>query len=103
VFTALFLALFIGAWAVCGAGAWLGLAVATRGHAGLAMLPVAMAAGVVGGLAVPLLARDDVAGLWASLVASVLLPGALLGARALARSATRPDHPSRTISPGREP
>lgn len=89
MFTAIFVAVFVGAWAICGAGAWLVAAVATRGNAGLGMLPVAMATGIVAGLAVPLLARDDGVGLAMSLAGAVAMPAALLGARFFARPASR--------------
>jgi hypothetical protein len=87
MFAAIFVSLFVVAWLVLGFVPWLVLSVATRGNAGLAALPLCLAAGVVGGLAVPLLGKDDVAGIWFSLLASLLVPSALLAARRFARGA----------------
>lgn len=103
MFTAIFVALFVSAWVLCGTGVWLAASVATRGGAGLGMLPVAMAAGVVGGLAVPLLVRDDLAGLWMSFALAAALPGMLLVTRAFAGSALRPSAGSAEPTPGVEP
>lgn len=81
MFTLIFISLFVSAWLLLGLMPWLVLSVATRGNAGLGNLPLCMFAGLVGGLAVPLLGKDDLAGVWLSMAAAVLVPALLLAAR----------------------
>lgn len=98
MFTAIFLSLFFSAWLVLGFVAWLTVSVATRGHAGLAMLPLCMLTGVVAGLAVPLLGKDDGAGIWWSMAAALVAPALLMAARRFAlpaRDTGLPEAPSR--------
>ncbi len=80
-FEVIFVSLFVGAWLVCGFLPWLVLSVATRGGAGLLYLPLSMFTGLVGGLAVPLAGKDDVAGIWFSFAVAILAPSLLLAAR----------------------
>lgn len=80
-FENIFVTLFLFSWVVCGAMAWLVYSVAARGHAGLVLLPLSMATGILGGIAVPLLLRDDAWGVPLSLVAAFILPGVLLAIR----------------------
>ena len=87
MFTAIFLGLIVAAWLTLGFIPWLAWSVATKGHAGLANLPLCLFAAVVAGLAVPVLFRDDELGLLLSALAAVLLPVVLLAVR---RMATRP-------------
>lgn len=89
MFTFIFLSLFTGAWALCGASAWLAASVATRGEAGLGMLPLAMGAGIIAGLAVPVLVRDDGLGLFLSLAAALALPAVFIASRLYARAGMR--------------
>ncbi len=81
LFDAIFLTIFFGAWALCGFIPWFALSVATRGNAGLAMLPLCIFAGVVAGPAVPLLWIDNGTGIWVSLLSAFAVPAALLAVR----------------------
>ncbi len=81
LFDAIFLTIFFGTWAFCGFIPWLVLSVATRGNAGLGMLPLCIFAGVVAGPAVPLLWLDNGTGIWVSLLAALAVPAALLAVR----------------------
>lgn len=97
MFTAIFLSLFFAAWLFVGFLPWLAFSVATRGHAGLGMLPLCMLTGVIAGLAVPLLGKDDGAGIWISMVAALLAPTLLMAARRFALPARHPGvTPART-------
>ncbi len=78
LFTLLFVTLYVLGWLALGFVPWLVLSVFTRGHAGLRYLPLSMGAGVVGGLAVPILFRDDGLGLILSFVVALVLPTLLL-------------------------
>jgi uncharacterized membrane protein len=81
LFNAIFLTIFFAAWALCGFLPWFVLSVATRGNAGLGMLPLCVFAGVVAGPAVPLLGLDNGTGIWVSLVVALVVPSALLAIR----------------------
>ncbi|MCE7927481.1 MAG: hypothetical protein HUU14_05355 [Dehalococcoidia bacterium] len=81
LFDAIFLTLFVTGWALCGLAPWLALSVWTRGAAGLHYLPLAVFTGVVGGLAVPILGREDATGIWLSFIVAVAAPTLLLAAR----------------------
>jgi hypothetical protein len=87
VFTLIFIGLFASAWLLLGLAPWLVVSVATRGNAGLGNLPLCMFAGLVGGLAVPLLGKDDLAGIWLSMAAAVVVPSLLLAARRMSLGA----------------
>ncbi len=80
-FENIFVALFLFAWLFCGFVPWLVSSVLSRGNAGLAYLPLSMFAAVVAGLAVPMLGKDDAAGIWLSFGAALAAPSLLLGAR----------------------
>ncbi len=90
MFTAIFLSLFVGAWLILGFIPWLAFSVATRGHAGLGMLSLCLLTGVVAGLAVPLLGKDDGEGIWISMIAAVAAPALLMTARRFALPAQHP-------------
>jgi hypothetical protein len=81
VFAAIFITLFVAAWLILGFFPWLALSVATRGNAGLGMLPLSMLTGVVAGLSVPLLGKDDGEGIWISMIAALVAPCLLLAVR----------------------
>lgn len=81
MFAAIFISLFVAAWLILGFLPWLALSVATRGHAGLGMLPLSMLTGLVAGLSVPLLGKDDGEGIWISMIAAFVAPCFLLAAR----------------------
>ncbi len=98
MYTLIFLTLFIGGWLVCGFLPWLVISVATRGNAGLLNLPLAMFAGVVAGLAVPVLGADDASGIWWSFVAALVVPSVLLAARRFSLH-----HPVQDRTPAPEP
>jgi hypothetical protein len=87
VFTLIFVSLFVAGWLIAGLVPWMVLSVATRGNAGLVNLPLCLLAGVVGGLAVPVLGKDDAAGIWLSMAAAAVVPSLLLVARRLSLGA----------------
>lgn len=93
LFELIFVSLFIAGWLACGFAPWLALSVATRGHAGLHMLPICLFGGVVGGLAVPILLRQDMAGLWLSFAAALFIPAMLLAAQRTAAAARQRQSP----------
>ena len=78
LFTLLFVTLYVLGWVALGFAPWFLLSVATRGRAGLRYLPLCMLAGLVGGLAVPILIRNDGLGLILSFVVALALPTLLL-------------------------
>ena len=78
LFEAIFITLYVLGWLALGFVPWLVLSVITRGNAGLRYLPLSMLTGVVGGLAVPLLVRDDGLGLILSFVVALVLPTVVL-------------------------
>lgn len=81
LYTAIFVGLFVIGWLICSFVPWLAVSVATRGNAGLAMLPLCLFAGVVAGLAVPVFGLTDSTGLWLSFVLAAAVPAILLGFR----------------------
>ena len=89
MFTAIFLSLIVGGWLVLGFLPWLAWSVATRGHAGLGMLPLCLFAAIVAGLAVPLLIRDDGLGVALSATAAGVASVGLLTARRLSTGMRR--------------
>ena len=97
LFNAIFLSLFITGWLICGFLPWLAVSVATRGNAGLVYLPLSMFAGVVGGIAVPVLGADGVSGIWLSFLVAFVVPSLLLAARRFSLH-----HPVHHAAPGLE-
>lgn len=93
LFELIFVSLYLAGWLICGFLPWLAVSVATRGHAGLPMLPLCLFAGVVGGLSVPVLVRQDAAGLVLSFIAAAVVPSGLMAAQRLALSAKRREAP----------
>lgn len=87
LFDLIFLSLFFVGWSFCAFLPWLGVSVATRGDAGLGMLPLCLFAGIVAALAVPLLVHDGWAGVWLSFAAAFCASGALIGVRRFAADA----------------
>ncbi len=81
MFTLIFVSLFVVAWLFVASIPWFALSIATRGRAGLINLPLCLFAGLVAGLAVPVLGKDDVAGIWLSMAAALAAPALLLVAR----------------------
>lgn len=84
MFTGIFVTLMVAGWLSLAFLPWLGWSVATRGNAGLANLPLCLFAGVVAGLAVPILFRDDAWGLLLSGLAAFAVPLGLLAAQRVA-------------------
>jgi hypothetical protein len=82
------LSLLVAGWLVCAYVPWLVLSIATRGNAGLAMLPLCLGAGLTA--AVPLFGVQDVRGLAGSFVVAAAVPAGLLTARRFALGATPP-------------
>lgn len=86
LFDLIFLAAFLAGWLVCGFVPWLVASIITRGHAGLGMIPACLFAGLVAGLAVPVLGKDDAQGIWLSLLAALGASTLLIIARLLSRA-----------------
>ncbi|MEO8539182.1 MAG: hypothetical protein ABI577_05530 [bacterium] len=98
MFAAIFVSLFVAGWLLLGFLPWLVLSVTTRGNAGLANLPLCLLTAVVAGLAVPLLGKDDGAGIWFSMLAALVAPVLLLAARRFSL-AQRPTQSANTARP----
>jgi hypothetical protein len=81
LFDLIFISLFVAGWVFCAFIPWLAFSVATRGNAGLINLPLVLFAGVVAGLAIPLLVNDDWNGLWLSVLAAFLVSAVLMALR----------------------
>ncbi|MEX0781145.1 MAG: hypothetical protein WD557_00735 [Dehalococcoidia bacterium] len=93
LFAIIFLSLFLVGWLVCAFLPWLAVSVATRGNAGLGMLPMCLFTGVVAALAVPLLVNDGWTGVWLSFVAAIVAPAVLMAVRRFAASAALTPRP----------
>jgi len=78
LFDLIFLSLFAAGWLLCAFLPWLVLSVATRGEAGLAVLPLCLFTGVVCALLVPFLGATGGRGLVASFVVALAAPALLL-------------------------
>jgi hypothetical protein len=100
VFDAIFLTLIIGGWLIAASAPWFLLSVATRGNAGLGMLPLSWLAGLAGAFAVPLLGANDANGLRLSFAVAFLVPVALLAVRRFSLGATRELRAARTPRSG---
>jgi hypothetical protein len=81
VFDLIFLTLIIGGWLIAATFPWFVLSIATRGRAGLGMLPLCAFAGVVGAFAVPILGADDGNGLKLSFAVAIMVSTVLLALR----------------------
>lgn len=81
LYDAIFVSLYVSGWLICAFLPWLALSVATRGHAGLAYLPLCLFVGVVAGLAVPVFGLTDALGFWLSFVVAFAVPTLILAAR----------------------
>jgi hypothetical protein len=102
LFDAIFIALFLSGWLLCAFVPWLALSVRTRGNAGLANLPLCLFAGVVAGVAVPMLGLDNAAGILVSLGAAFVAPTLLLAARRFSMGPAPVSRPG-TLPPGQQP
>lgn len=102
LFAAIFIALFLFGWLLCAFVPWLAVSVFTRGDAGLGNLPLCLFAGVVAGLAVPILGLDNAPGIWVSFGASFVIPSLLLAARRFSMGATPFSRPG-ALPPGQQP
>lgn len=76
LFNAIFLALFLSAWAVLGALGWIGLSLRRRAVGAIFALPCALLGAIGGGAATPLLGLDNGAGIAVSMLTA--LAGGLL-------------------------
>jgi len=81
VYTAIFVSLYVTGWLICAFIPWLALSVATRGRAGLGVLPLCLFAGVVAALAVPVFGLTGVTGFWLSFLIAATVPAVLLALR----------------------
>jgi hypothetical protein len=81
MYSVIFVGLFVAGWLICAYIPWFVLSLATRANAGLKYLPLCLFAGVVAGLATPLLIDDGATGLWLSFVLAAAVPAALLALR----------------------
>lgn len=86
----IFLSLFVTGWLLCGLIPWVAYSVATRGRAGMAMLPLCLFAAVVAGIATPVLGLDDELGLGLSFAFATLGSSVLLAARRFALAGQGP-------------
>lgn len=93
LFGILAMAVLLIGWLAVGTLAWLVVSVATRGNAGLGMLPLAWFTAVVAALIVPMLGFTGGGGLLSSFVVALAAPLMLLSAR---RWAMRAQQPART-------
>lgn len=73
--------LLVAGWLLCAYVPWFVLSLATRGRAGMAMLPLSLLAGLAGALAVPLLGFEGGRGLAASFLVATAAPALLLAVR----------------------
>lgn len=103
MFTLIFGSAFVMAWLICGFVPWLALSVATRGHAGLGQLPLCLFAGLVAGLAVPILGMNGRNGIWLSFLTATAVPILLLVARRLSLAAHAPPAPAGVTGPTSRP
>ena len=99
MFQLIFLGGLVLGWLLCAYLPWLVRSVATRGHAGLGMLPLCLLSGLVAALSVPILGFDGTVGLRASFVVAAAVPALLLTLRQL----TRPTAHARSESHQQEP
>jgi hypothetical protein len=93
LFGILAITVLLTGWLAMGTLAWLAISVATRGNAGLGMLPLAWFTGVVAALIVPMLGFTGGGGLLSSFFVAFLAPLFLMTAR---RWAMRAQEPERT-------
>jgi hypothetical protein len=101
LFGILALTVLMAGWVTAGTFAWLAVSVATRGNAGLGMLPLAWFCAVVAALIVPMLGFTGGGGLASSFVVAFFAPLALLGARRWAfRAHSGEQRPASTCTPG---
>lgn len=84
LYTTIFVSIYVIGWLICAFIPWLVLSIATKGNAGLGMLPLCLFAGVIGALAVPVFGLTGVTGFWLSFVVAALVPVALLVLRRFA-------------------
>jgi hypothetical protein len=94
LFDVIFLSLFLLGWLACAYVPWLALSIATRGQAGMILLPICLFTGVVGAMAVPVLGFDGAGGLKASFLVAFLSSGALLGIARFAHQLQPADEPA---------
>jgi len=76
--------LFVVTWSAIGIVPWLAVSVITRGHAGMAMLPLCMLASLAGGMLVPFLGFTAASGIWLSFIAALALSSLTILARRFA-------------------
>jgi hypothetical protein len=90
VFEAIFLSILISGWLVAASLPWFALSIATRGRAGLGMLPLCWVAGLTAAFAVPLLGATDASGLKLSFAVAFVVPVVLLAIRRFSATAPVP-------------
>ena len=84
LYTTIFISLYVIGWLICAFIPWLALSIATKGNAGLWMLPLCLFAGVVCALAVPVFGLTGFTGFWLSFVVGAVAPAVLLTLRRFA-------------------
>lgn len=94
LFNLIFGGLLVAGWLTCAFIPWLVLSVATRGNAGLKLLPLVLFTGLVAALAVPILGLDDATGLGLSFIAATLTPALLLAVHRYAQAGNARAHVS---------
>lgn len=84
LFTLIFGGMFVIGWSICGLIPWLIASTATRGNAGLSLLPLGIFAANVAAVTVPLVGFDGSGGLQASFVVAFLASAAIMLVRRFA-------------------
>jgi len=92
LFDLIFLGLFLLGWLLCAYVPWVTLSIATKGNAGMVLLPLCLFTGVVAAMAVPVMGFDGPNGLKASFVAAFLGSAAMLGIGRFARQGAGQEH-----------
>jgi len=88
VYTFIFVSVMVAAWSLLGFLPWLAWSVVTRGRAGLSNIPLCVFGALVAGLAIPMLGKDDHAGIWLSALAAATAATLLLAIRHIATGGT---------------
>lgn len=96
LFTLIFGGMFVIGWSLCGLVPWVIASMATRGNAGLSLLPLCLFAANVAAVTVPLVGFDGSGGLQASFAVAFVASAALMLVRRFALGslgvATHPEH-----------
>lgn len=103
LFDLIFLSLFMVGWLLCAYVPWVALSIATKGNAGMVLLPLCLFTGVVAAMAVPVVGFDGPNGLKASFVVAFLASAAMLGIGRFVRQGAGQKHFEAHDKPSAEP